>query len=34
LIVNSGYARFKDSRGGQRLESQIIKIPRPGMSLW
>ncbi len=34
LIVNAGYAKFKDFRGGQRLESQIVKIPRPGASLW
>lgn len=34
LIVNTGYAKYKDSRGGQRLESQIVKIPRPGASLW
>ncbi|NLE29578.1 MAG: hypothetical protein GX629_07925 [Phycisphaerae bacterium] len=40
LIVNSEYAKFKSSQGPGnekvevRLESQIIKISRPGESLW
>lgn len=40
LIVNSEYAKFKSIQGPKnqkvevRLESQIIKIPRPGESLW
>ncbi len=35
LIFNSGYARVKDARGVKaRMESQIIKVPRPGASLW
>jgi hypothetical protein len=40
LIVNSEYAKFKTSQGPKnekvemRIESQIIKITRPGESLW
>jgi hypothetical protein len=40
LIVNSEYAKFKSAQGPKnkkvevRIESQIIKISRPGESLW
>jgi len=35
LIFNSGYAKVKNAKGQKaRMESQIIKVPRPGASLW
>jgi len=38
MIINTGYARFRTMEGQKEksglLESLIIKVPRPGASLW